>query len=197
MMPFSRTLRVVLLWAYLIAASLGSGPRRNSRALGQGLAWGLACFFCGDLPEYAQEDAMTTTITVSSHIYERLRQQAVATRSTPEQVAEAILRLQLDNSVHIEQRLTALGTQAYLRGGRVAVRHVAAFVQAGYSAEEIAATALPDVPAAAIYEAIAYYYDHREEIDAEQAANEPAAVQAQFRELLTPEQVVRLTRQPA
>ena len=140
---------------------------------------------------------MTTTITVSSHIYERLRQQAAATRSTPEQVAEAILRLQLDNSVHIEQRLTALGTQAYLRGGRVAVRQVAAFVQAGYSAEEIVATAVPDGSAAAIYEAIAYYYDHREEIDAEQAANEPAAVQAQFRELLTPEQVARLTRQPA
>ncbi len=139
---------------------------------------------------------MNTTITVSSHIYERLRQQAAATRSTPEQVAEAILRLQLDNTVHIEQRPTPLGPQAFLRGGRVAVRHVAAFVQAGYSAEEIAATGLPDVPAAAVYEAIAYYFDHRDEIDAELAANEPAAVQAQLRELLTPDQVARLTRQP-
>ncbi|MCI0576862.1 MAG: DUF433 domain-containing protein, partial [Chloroflexi bacterium] len=62
----------------------------------------------------------------------------------------------------------------------VAVRHIAAFLQAGHTAEEIIREGLAHIPPAAIHEAIAYYYDHREEIDAELAANTPEAVQKQL-----------------
>ena len=62
-------------------------------------------------------------------------------------------------SIHIEQRRTPYGVQAYLRGTRVAVRHVAAFLKAGRTAEEIIRIGLPHLPPASIYEAIAYYYE--------------------------------------
>jgi uncharacterized protein (DUF433 family) len=112
---------------------------------------------------------------------------------TPDQVAETIIRLQLGNMVHIEQRATPSGPQAYLRGTRVAVRHIAAFLMAGHSAEEIANEDLPYLPAAAIYEAIAYYYDHKKEIEEELESNSKEAVQAQLRGLLTKEEYARLT----
>ena len=140
---------------------------------------------------------MSTTITISSRLYEHLRRQAAILRSTPEKVAETLLRLQLENSAHIELRPTAHGAEAYVRGSRVAVRHIAAFLEAGYPVEEIVDTVLPHLSAAAIYEAIAYYHDHHDEIEAELQANEPPVIQAQLRQLLSPEQYLQLTGQPA
>jgi hypothetical protein len=52
---------------------------------------------------------------------------------------------------------------------------------------------LPHLPAAAVYEAIAYYYDHQAEIDAELDANSEAAIQQQLRQSLSPEQYAKLT----
>ena len=100
---------------------------------------------------------MGTTIQISLETYELLQRWAKEVQSTPEQIAETAIRLQLGHTVHIEQKQTPSGPQAYLRGTRVAVRHVAAFLKAGYTAEEIMQTGLPHIPPAAIYEAIAYY----------------------------------------
>ncbi len=140
---------------------------------------------------------MSVMIQISSDTYELLQRRARETQSTPEHMAETAIRLQLGGTVHIEQRQTPFGLQAYMVGTRVAVRHVAAFLRAGHTAEEIIKTALPHIPPAAIYEAIAYYYDHQEEIEAELAANSQDAIQAQLRELLSPAQYARLTRQSA
>ena len=52
---------------------------------------------------------------------------------------------------------------------------------------------LPDEAPAAILEAIAYYYDHAREIDAELAENETEAVRRQLREHLSPNQYDALT----
>ena len=81
---------------------------------------------------------MNTTIKIPGDIYKLLQARAEEMQMTPDQVAETIIRLQLGNMVHIEQRATPSGPQAYLRGTRVAVRHIAAFLMAGHSAEEIA-----------------------------------------------------------
>lgn len=99
----------------------------------------------------------------------------------------------MGNTVHIEQKQTPFGPQAYLRGTRVAVRHVAAFLKAGHPTEEIMQTDLSHLSPAAIYEAIAYYYDHRAEIEAELTANSEEVVLSQLRERLTPEQYATLT----
>lgn len=140
---------------------------------------------------------MEATIRISPETYRLLERRARDAQSTPEAVAETVLRLQLGGSLHIEQRFTRFGAQAYLRGTRVAVRHVAAFLKAGHTAEEIIRQDLPHLPAAAIHEAIAYYYDHQAEVDAELEANSEAAVQEQLRQLLSPEQSAKLTSRAA
>ena len=136
-------------------------------------------------------------IEISPSLYRLLERRAGEMNATPTQIAETILRVQLGNTVHIEQRMTPAGPQAYLRGTRVAVRHVAAFLGAGFTVEEIVEEGLPHVPPAAIHEAIAYYYDHRDEIDAEMSAETAEAALAILREQLTPEQFYQVTRQPA
>jgi uncharacterized protein (DUF433 family) len=140
---------------------------------------------------------MGMTIQISSETYKLLQRRAQAMQSTPEQIAETAIRLQLGNTVHIEQKQTPSGPQAYLRGTRVAVRHVAAFLKAGQTAEEIIQTGLPHIPPAAIYEAIAYYYDHQMEIEAELTANAQEAVLSQLSKKLSAEQYARLTGQTA
>lgn len=138
---------------------------------------------------------MSATIRISPETYALLQRRAEEVHSTPEHIAETAIRFQLGNTVHIEQKQTSSGPQAYLRGTRVAVRHVAAFLESGSTAEEILRTGLPHIPPAAIYEAIAYYYDHQAEIEAEPAANAQEAVLAQLRERLSSEQYARLTGQ--
>lgn len=136
-------------------------------------------------------------IQISSTLYRLLARRADETNSTPEQVAETILRFQLGNSAHVEQRMTPFGIQPYLRGTRVAVRHVAAFLRAGFTVEEILSEGLPQIPPAAIHEAIAYYYDNRREIDSELDAEDAESTLALMRERLSPEQYYQLTHRPA
>jgi uncharacterized protein (DUF433 family) len=138
---------------------------------------------------------MDTTIQISPETYKLLKRQAKKTRSTPEQIAETVIRQQLGSATHIEHRQTPAGPQAYLQGTRVAVRHIAAFLKAGYTVEEIIQETLPHIPRAAIYEAIAWYYDHETEINEELAANSEEAVHDQLREQLSPAQYARLTGQ--
>jgi len=141
--------------------------------------------------------SIDTHVRISPEVYKLLQQRAQEAQSTPDAIAETALRLQLGNTIHIEQRRTPYGVQAYLRGTRVAVRHVAAFLKAGRSAEEIIRVGLPHLQPACIYEAIAYYYDHQAEIDAELDAQSEQAVQQQLRRLLSPEQYTQLTGRAA
>lgn len=99
----------------------------------------------------------------------------------------------MQHTVYIEQQQTISGTEAYIRRTRVAVRHVAEFLIAGHTIEEIIQEGLPHLPPAAIYEAIAYYYDHTKEIDGEIVANDREVVLAEMRKELTPDQFARLT----
>lgn len=140
---------------------------------------------------------MQEKITIPTDAYQLLQKRAEEMHSTPDSVAETIIRLQLGSTRYIEQRPTSAGLQAYLRGTRVAVRHVAAFLKAGRTAEEIAREDLPHLPVSAIYEAIAYYYDHQEEIEVEIEANTSGAVHEQLRGMLSAEQYAHLTGQMA
>ena len=138
---------------------------------------------------------MSVMIPISSETYRLLKRRAGEANSTPEQLAEAAIRLQFGISPHIEQRETPFGPRAMIRGTRVAVAHVAGFLDGGFSVEEIVSEALPDVPPAAIYEALAYYYEHQAEIEADWAANEQEAVLADLSQRLSPEQVARFRGQ--
>lgn len=78
----------------------------------------------------------------------------------------------------------------------MAVRHLAAFLEAGHTVEQITNEDLPHIGAAAIHEALAYYFDHRAEIEAELLANSRQAVAQQLQHKLTPQQYKQLTGQP-
>jgi uncharacterized protein (DUF433 family) len=116
-------------------------------------------------------------------------------RLTPEQIAETAIRVQFGGTAHLEQRPTPSGPQAYIRGTRVAVRHIADLLQAGYTVEAIIQEELPQLSPAAVHEAVAYYYDHPREIEAELAAQSREAADAFLRQTLSAEQATALLGQ--
>lgn len=65
---------------------------------------------------------------------------------------------------YITHRPDISGGEPILRGTRISVRHVVERVRAGETVEEILA-ALPHLTAAQVHAALAYYYDHRSELD--------------------------------
>ena len=66
---------------------------------------------------------------------------------------------------HIELTPGVVGGRPQIAGRRIAVQHVAVWHERiGQSAEEIAAE--HDLSLADVYAALAYYHDHRDEIDA-------------------------------
>jgi uncharacterized protein (DUF433 family) len=68
--------------------------------------------------------------------------------------------------VSVEHIAIDANGDARIAGSRVKVKHIIAVKQAqGYTAEQLHAEAYPHLPLAAIYDALAYYCDHREEID--------------------------------
>jgi uncharacterized protein (DUF433 family) len=73
-----------------------------------------------------------------------------------------------------------LGGEARIDGSRIRVRDVvAARDLGGMTPEEIAATAYPSLTLGRVYAALAYYEDHREEID--RATENEARLVEQFR----------------
>ncbi len=68
--------------------------------------------------------------------------------------------------VHITCTPGVVGGEARIAGHRIRVRDiVAARDLGGLSPEEIAASVYPDLTLAQVYAALAYYEDHRDEID--------------------------------
>ena len=73
---------------------------------------------------------------------------------------------------HITSTPQICGGSPCLEGTRIPVRAVVMYVlHHGVSPDELLAY-YPQVSLATVYDALSYYYDHREAIDAEIAANE-------------------------
>ena len=67
---------------------------------------------------------------------------------------------------HIERKEGLRGGKPHIRGTRITVSDVAIWhLRLGHSLAEVAA--YYDLPLAAVYAAIAYYFDHKAEIDRE------------------------------
>ena len=66
---------------------------------------------------------------------------------------------------HIVRVPGVLGGEPLITGTRIGVALIARLLQAGEEPSEIIAT-YPHLAPAAVYDAISYYLDHREEIDA-------------------------------
>jgi uncharacterized protein (DUF433 family) len=72
------------------------------------------------------------------------------------------------------------GGRPILKGTRLSVRHIAQLYKTGDTVEEIV-QAHPHLKIAAVYDAISYYLDHQQEIEAEIAANRLETSQATYR----------------
>lgn len=77
---------------------------------------------------------------------------------------EALVEHTSEGHPHITRRPEISGGEPAIRGTRISVRHTIERVQAGQSVDEILA-ALPHLTAAQVYDALAYYHDHKHEID--------------------------------
>jgi len=84
---------------------------------------------------------------------------------------------------HIVRVAAAAGEKAVISGTRIAVWFIVGQLRVGDTAEDIVAS-LPHLTLAGVYDAISYYYDHPDEIDAilaerERLANEPESASHQ------------------
>ena len=108
------------------------------------------------------------TLTVSQTTYELLEQRAQATQRPLAEIADEMLRahVQLTDHPYIVRRERFRGGRPILRGSNIPVWLIAAMWKAGDSPEEIG-QAYPHLEPAAIYDAISYYLDHQQEVEAE------------------------------
>lgn len=80
---------------------------------------------------------------------------------------------------HIVRTAGVAGGQPIIAGTRISVAFIAQLLQGGEQPADIIA-AYPDLPPAAVYDAISYYLDHREEIDRFLNATTPEALAARY-----------------
>lgn len=71
-----------------------------------------------------------------------------------------------------------------IRGSRVAVSDIVGYLQVGETPESIAQDILPHLSLAQIYDALSYYHDHYDEIEAQLSTNDEQIARAYLRERL-------------
>ncbi|MGH2353193.1 MAG: DUF433 domain-containing protein [Chloroflexota bacterium] len=82
---------------------------------------------------------------------------------------------------HIVRRPGMVGGRPRIAGTRLPVWQIALSSQKGATVEQIVETYHPDITPAAVHSALAYYWDHKAEVDAEIEENRPENVMAELR----------------
>jgi uncharacterized protein (DUF433 family) len=136
------------------------------------------------------------TVTLSEKTYQLLQRKAEESTQTPDQVADQLLRQQLvPKHAYIEIITKFTGTQAVIKNTRIPVNIIIGYLQAGETPESLVERIMPHLTFAQVYDALSYYYDHREEIDQEMDENTETAGKAYLREQLGEEEYLRITGQ--
>ena len=109
-----------------------------------------------------------TVIHVTPQAYEIVARRARETRRSPDEVASQIITANAAATEHpyVERRYDVLGGKPTIKGTRLPVWQIAERIKLGDSPDDLL-NAYSHLPAAAIFDAISYYYDHREEIERE------------------------------
>jgi uncharacterized protein (DUF433 family) len=81
---------------------------------------------------------------------------------------------QIQQTSHIELQRGVRGERAFITGHRVRVQDIVLWNEEGLPADEIVAR-VPTISLADVHAALAYYYDHREEMDRQIQADESFA----------------------
>ena len=135
-----------------------------------------------------------TTITLTRLTYQWLQNKARDRASTPDQVADDLLRQQLSpKHAHVEVMEGAAGAEAIIKGTRVPVSMVIGYLRMGETPDSLVRNILPHLTLAQIHDALSYYYDHRSEIEQALTDNTEARGQAYLRQRLGAQNYLRLT----
>ena len=114
------------------------------------------------------------TITLPDSLYRRIAAQARVKKVTPTDFLTDFLDTHLaPQHPHVERIQGSEGWRAVVKGTRTGVDAVVGYRRAGYTPEEIAGDLLPHLDLAQVYDALSYYEDYRDEMDAYAAENTP------------------------
>jgi uncharacterized protein (DUF433 family) len=107
-----------------------------------------------------------TTINISPQAYEVIVRQAQETQRSPDEVASQMITEYTSATEHpyIERRAEVLDGKPVIKGTRLAVWQIAERLKLGDSPDDLL-NAYTHLSAAAVYDAISFYYDHREEVE--------------------------------
>ncbi len=135
----------------------------------------------------------TTTITISRETFESLSHRAAQAHRTTDELADELLRAETRATEHpyVVRREGFRGGRPILRGSNMPVWLVIALWKSGDTADDIL-RAYPHLAPAAVYDAISYYLDHREEIEAQIAENRIARALQDSGATMSDEGVIKL-----
>ena len=137
-------------------------------------------------------------VQLTKETYALLRRRSREMKREPDEVADEVLRAHLSPAhPYIETVVTRSGSKPTIKGTRIAVSTIVGYIRLGESPESIAQSVLPHLTLAQIHDALSYYYEHQDEIEAELIRNTEAASQARVRERLGDDAFLRLTDQVA
>ena len=129
------------------------------------------------------------TITLPESLYRRIAAQARINQVTPVDFLTDFLDTHLaPQHPHVERVHSSGGWRVVVKGTRTGVDAVVGYRRAGYTPEEIAEDLLPQLDLAQVYDALSYYEDYREEMDAYAASNTPEVWRTRIIEELGEEQ---------
>lgn len=140
----------------------------------------------------------TETVRISEAVYRALAKEAAARQQSPDKLVEEWLaRHLLPQHPHVEVVESRSGPRAVVKGTRVGVDVIVGYSRAGYTPEQIAVELLPHLTLAQVYDALSYYHDHIDEVEALLEANSIAAWQERLRQQLGDAAYARLTGEAA
>ena len=140
----------------------------------------------------------TETVRISEAVYRALTKEAAVRQQSPDKlVDEWLARYLLPQHPHVEVVESRSGPRPVVKGTRVGVDVIVGYNRAGYAPEQIATELLPHLTLAQVYDALSYYHDHVDEVDALLEANSITAWQERLRQRLGDTACARLTGEAA
>lgn len=103
------------------------------------------------------------TVEVSPQAYEIIVRQAQETAQSPDEVASQMITTATEHP-YVERRPDVLDGKPTIKGTRLPLWQLAERLKLGDSPDDLL-DAYPHLSAAAVYDALSYYYDHRPEIE--------------------------------
>lgn len=135
-------------------------------------------------------------IRLSEQTYHQLKERAAVKQTTPDLIAESIIKEQLATQhSYIEVVERYGGPAAVIAGTRISVADIVGYLRIGETPESIVSDVLTSLTLAQVYAALSYYHDHQEAIDAILSLNNEEVARVYLRESLGEEGYRRITGQ--